>query len=92
MPLDNVQSPAPTWQVGNGANDKAFDNVGSKRSARRQRLSARLHAAGPRPVLEALLAVESGQPLDEVLEDFGRIPADVYHAVGAHTFSKPFLN
>jgi hypothetical protein len=31
-----------------------------KRTARRMRLCAHLHAAGPRPVLEALLAVESG--------------------------------
>jgi hypothetical protein len=61
------------------------------RSARRIRLSTHLHAAGPRPVLEALLAVESGQDLDAVLEDFGRIPADIYHAVGASHFTKPFL-
>jgi hypothetical protein len=63
-----------------------------KRSARRIRLSAQLHAAGPRPVLEALIAVDSGQPLDDVLEDFARIPADTYHAVGASYFNnKPFL-
>ena len=61
------------------------------RSARRIRLSTQLHAAGPRPVLEALLAVESGQPLDDVLEDFARVPADIYHAVGASHFTKPFL-
>ena len=61
------------------------------RSARRMRLSSHLHAAGPRPVLEALIAVESGQALDEVLEDFGRVPADIYHAVGASYFTKPFL-
>jgi hypothetical protein len=56
------------------------------RPARRRRLCAHLHSAGPRPVLEALLAVDSGQPLDDVLEDFGRIPADIYHAVGASSF------
>jgi hypothetical protein len=61
------------------------------RSARRRRLCAHLHNAGPRPVLEALIAVESGQPLDDVLEDFGRIPADIYHTVGASHFTKPFL-
>jgi hypothetical protein len=61
------------------------------RSARRRHLCAHLHAAGPRPVLEALLAVDSGQDLDDVLEDFGRVPADIYHAVGASHFTKPFL-
>jgi hypothetical protein len=52
-----------------------------KRSARRIQLSAHLHAAGPRPVLEALIAVDSGQPLDDVLEDFGRLPADLYRTI-----------
>ena len=61
------------------------------RSARRMRLCAHLHSAGPRPVFEALLAVESGQDLDAVLEDFGRFPAGVYHAVGASHFPKPFV-
>ena len=54
-----------------------------KRSARRMQLCAHLHAAGPRPVLEALIAVDSGRDLDEVLEDFARLPADFYHAVFA---------
>jgi hypothetical protein len=67
------------------------NQVLSKRSARRQRLSAHLHAAGPRPVLEALISVSEGRPLDDVLEDFGRIPADIYHAVRANVFPKPFL-
>jgi hypothetical protein len=63
-----------------------------KRSVRRIRLCAYLHAAGPRPLLEALIAVDAGQPLDDVLEDFARIPADIYHAVGASNFNnKPFL-
>jgi len=61
-----------------------------KRSARRQHLSRHLHAAGPRSILEALLAVEDGEPLDEVLEDFARIPTATYHAVGANDF--PLLN
>jgi uroporphyrinogen-III synthase len=56
------------------------------RSARRRRLSEHLHSAGPRPVLEALIAVEAGQSLDAVLEDFGRIPADIYRAIGANPF------
>jgi hypothetical protein len=61
-----------------------------RRSARRIRLSAHLHAAGPRPVLEALIAVDSGQPLDDVLEDFARVPADIYRAVDA--IYKPFID
>jgi hypothetical protein len=52
-------------------------------SAKRQELTAHLYAAGPRPVLEALLAVASGQDLDAVLADFARIPVSIYHAVGA---------
>ena len=59
------------------------------RSARRKRLCAHLHSAGPRPVLEALLSVEAGHDLDEVLEDFGRIPAATYFLVGASHFNKP---
>ena len=54
-----------------------------KLSARRMELCAHLHAAGPRPVLEALIAVDRGQPLDDVLEDFARIPTDIYRAVFA---------
>jgi putative DNA primase/helicase len=50
---------------------------------RRQRLAAHLHRCGPRPVLEALIAVESGQPLDEVLHDFARLQPEIYEAVGA---------
>jgi hypothetical protein len=53
------------------------------RSARRQRQVAHLHASGPRPVLEALIGVEKGQPLDDVLTDFARLPVAIYHAVGA---------
>jgi len=34
-------------------------------------------------LLEALLADAAGQPLDRVLEDFGRLPAELYHATGA---------
>jgi hypothetical protein len=55
----------------------------ARRNARRQRLAAHLHAAGPRPVLEALLEVESGHPLDDVLERYARIPVSTYRALGA---------
>ena len=56
------------------------------RNARRQRQTAHLHAAGPRPVLEALIAIEKGQPLDDVLADFARVPVATYHALGASEF------
>jgi hypothetical protein len=55
----------------------------AQRSARRQRLAKHLHKCGVRPVLEALIAVEGGQPLDTVLEDFARLSPEIYEAVGA---------
>ena len=58
------------------------------RTPRRQRLCKHLHAAGPRPVLEALLAVDSGQPLDDVLEGFARIPSSFYSILGASSFAR----
>jgi hypothetical protein len=60
----------------------------SIRTARRQRLCKHLHAAGPRPVLEALLAVDSGQPLDDVLEAYVRIPSSFFHILGASSFAR----
>jgi len=56
------------------------------RSVRRQHLARHLHACGSRPVLEALVAVDDGQPLDAVLEDFGRLPVRIYHEIGADEF------
>ncbi len=56
------------------------------RNARRQRLALRLHEAGPRPMMEALLDVAGGRDLDETLEDFARLPASTYCAVGADEF------
>jgi hypothetical protein len=53
------------------------------RNARRQRLVLHLHQAGPRVVLEAMLELEQGHDLDDVLEDFGRLTVETYHAVGA---------
>ena len=35
-------------------------------------------------MFEALIAVESGEPLDAVLEDFARLSAETYAEVGAH--------
>jgi hypothetical protein len=58
----------------------------ARRSARRIHLARHLHRAGPRPTLEALIAVEQGQPLDDVLAEFGRVPVRAYHEVGASEF------
>jgi hypothetical protein len=38
---------------------------------------------GERPVLEALIAVEGGQPLDAVLEGFARLQPEICEALGA---------
>ena len=55
----------------------------TKRSPRRQRLVAHLYACGARPVMEALLAVEAGEPLDGVLSNYSRHPADLFRTMGA---------
>jgi hypothetical protein len=59
------------------------------RSARRQRLALHLHRCGPRPVLEALIAVAKGQSLDAVLQDFCRLNASTYRRVGADKLPIP---
>src|SRR5262249_38111914 len=46
---------------------------------------AHLHECGPRCVLEGLIAVERGQSVDAMLEDFGRVSAETFHKVGAST-------
>jgi hypothetical protein len=61
----------------------ANEKYGDPRSPRRQHLVKHLVDCGDRSVLEALLAVEEGQPLDWVLEDFGRIHPDTFAAIGA---------
>ena len=57
------------------------------RSARRIRLAEHLCRCGPRPTLEALLAVADGQDLDFVLEDFARLQPEIFEAVGADRFA-----
>jgi hypothetical protein len=63
----------------------AADKPRQVRSARLQRLIAHLHKAGPRPVMEAMLQVAGGEPLDSVLEAYGRIPVEIYHQFGANS-------
>ena len=67
---------------------KARNNEPAARAARRQRLCKYLHAAGPRPIMEALIAVENGQPLDDVLEDFARVPSSFYRILAASSFAR----
>jgi hypothetical protein len=42
----------------------------------------------PRPVCEALIAVEKGRPLDDVLEDYARIPSSFFSILGAISFAQ----
>jgi hypothetical protein len=53
------------------------------RNSGRQRLVQHLHAAGPRPIFEAMIELADGRDLDSVLERYARIPVGVYHALGA---------
>jgi hypothetical protein len=61
---------------------------GEKRSVRRQHLCKHLQRAGSRPILEALLAVEAGQPLDDVLESYAVIPSSYFSILGASSFAR----
>jgi hypothetical protein len=53
------------------------------RTPRRQRLVRHVIACGDRAVLEALLAVAAGEALDRVLEDYARLPPEIFRATGA---------
>jgi hypothetical protein len=61
----------------------SLDHFNRQRNTLRQRQVAHLYEAGPRPVMEALLAVEAGQDLDDVLADFARVAISTYRAIGA---------
>ena len=50
---------------------------------------ARPFLDGARCILEALLAVEKGKHLDEVLTDFERLPPEAFHAVLYHYAAMP---
>jgi hypothetical protein len=89
-PDDEKKAPAEARHLG-GSDRNHRSPPDSKRNRRRQYLSAQIHAAGPRPVLEALIAVHEGANLDDVLADFARIPPEVYHAMGASHFQEPVL-
>jgi hypothetical protein len=59
---------------------KEFQDV---RSAERQRGVAHLVASGPRVVLEALLEVSKGKPLDDVLRRYRKVAVSTYRMLGA---------
>ena len=82
---------APAAGANSDEGESDWSPSDNKRSPRRQYFSAHIHAAGPRPVLEALIAVHEGASLDEVLEDFARIPAEAYHLMGASHFQEQIL-
>jgi hypothetical protein len=87
MPFDDEKkAPAEARYLGGG--DVEDNAPADSNSVRRQYLSKRLHATGPRPILEALLAVDRGQPLDDVLEDFARVPSSFYSILGASSFAR----
>jgi hypothetical protein len=62
------------------------DLANTRRRDRRQALCRHLTIAGPRPVYEAMLELDAGVDLDNVLERYGRIPVSIYHRLGASEF------
>jgi hypothetical protein len=60
-----------------------LEALAGARNSCRQHLVQHLHAAGPRPVFEAMLELADGRDLDCVLERYAEIPIGIYHALGA---------
>lgn len=61
-------------------------NQAAKHSPRRQHLARHLHELGPRAVFLALLDVEAGRPLDDVIESFGRVHPSLSRWAGGDRF------
>jgi hypothetical protein len=78
--MDPSKESGPRERAVGGETAIIWCSTDSKRTARRQAQISHLHQCGPRCILEALLAVEAGDPLDSVLADFHRLPPSVYHA------------
>jgi hypothetical protein len=53
------------------------------RSAERQHGVRHLCASGPRVVLEAMLEIARGKPIDDVLRRYSKMPVSVYRIMGA---------
>jgi hypothetical protein len=63
-----------------GETEIVMCSTDNKRTRRRQVQILHLHQCGPRCLLEAMLAIEAGEPLDAALADFERLPPSVYDA------------
>lgn len=57
-----------------------------KYSPRREHLARHLHSLGPQPMFLALLQVDAGHNLDEVLEEFRRVDPGLCRAMSADRF------
>jgi hypothetical protein len=58
--------------------DSTHSDDAQPRSPVRLKLAHHLQQCGPRAILEALIAFESGQPVGAVLEDFARLRPETY--------------
>jgi hypothetical protein len=86
MAITDAAKPAPAqteYRLQDDQLGRTIDLHNSQRTPRRQYLVRHLHRAGARPVLEAMLEISGGHDLDQVLERYGKIPVEVYCAIGA---------
>lgn len=61
-------------------------NQAEKYSPRREQLARHLHALGPQPMFLAMLRMDAGASLDQVLEEFRRVDPALCHAMAADRF------
>jgi hypothetical protein len=80
----NVKGPGAESRAGNERVDCTQGYT--DQTARRQALCRHLAECGPRPVYELLLDVSAGVDIDVALEQYARIPASVFHRLGASEF------
>lgn len=60
--------------------------IGERYHVRRRELAEHLRQLGARSILEALLEVERGEPVDSVLASFGTLSPSAVAAVGGNRF------
>lgn len=85
----NVSAPASAATLTKGRAESFWRRLTppiNTRTPRRQHLAAHLHRCGVRPMFEAMLELEAGQPLDEVLERYCRLVPELYASIGADQF------
>lgn len=58
----------------------SIQDTGDPRSPRRQEGVLHVYDCGPRAVLELLIEVEKGTPLNTALRDYERVSPDVFYA------------